>query len=300
MLIVRDIPTVRKTLAEWRHQGDSVAVVPTMGNLHAGHLSLLDIAAQTAQRVVVTLFVNPMQFDRRDEVARYPRTFQRDCEKLIAQGVDLLFCPDDSVIYPHGTENITRVEVPGLTEILCGAHRPGHFTGVTTVVTKLFNILQPHVAVFGEKDYQQVQVIRRVCEDLNFPVRIVAGPTIREDDGLAMSSRNNYLTASEREQAPLLRQTLLETAGTVIAGERDFARLEQAAIENLRNHGFTPDYVSFRARDLGEPAQRETSELIVLASVWLGKARLLDNVILRDLLHEVSANLAEQIGSLSV
>ncbi|MDH3715906.1 MAG: pantoate--beta-alanine ligase, partial [Gammaproteobacteria bacterium] len=244
MLIVRDIPTVRKTLAEWCHHQHSVAVVLTMGNLHAGHLSLLDIAAQTAQRVVATLFVNPMQFDRRDEVARYPRTFQQDCEKLIAKGVDLLFCPDNSVIYPHGTEHITRVEVPGVTEILCGAHRPGHFTGVTTVVSKLFNILRPDVAVFGEKDYQQVQVIRRVCEDLNFPVRIVAGPTIREEDGLAMSSRNNYLTASERDQAPMLRQTLLETAETVIAGERDFARLEQAGMLKLRGCGFTPAYVS--------------------------------------------------------
>jgi pantoate--beta-alanine ligase len=192
------------------------------------------------------------------------------------------------------------VEVPGVTEILCGAHRPGHFTGVTTVVTKLFNILQPDVAVFGEKDYQQLQVIRRVCEDLNFPVRIVAGPTIRENDGLAMSSRNNYLTPSERDRAPLLRQTLLEAAETVIAGERDFAHLEQAAMLNLRDRGFTPEYVSILARDLGRPQHREPGELIVLASVWLGKARLLDNVILRDLLHDVSANLAEQIGSASV
>jgi len=299
MLIVRDIPAVRKTLAEWRHARESVAVVPTMGNLHAGHLSLLEIAGQTAQRVVATLFVNPMQFDKRDEVARYPRTFQGDCEKLIAQGVDLLFCPDNNVMYPHGTEHITRVEVPGVTEILCGAHRPGHFTGVTTVVTKLFNILQPDIAVFGEKDYQQVQVIRRVSEELNFPVRIVAGPTIRESDGLALSSRNNYLTAGERERAPLLRRTLLQTAETIIAGERDFTRLEQSAMVNLRSQGFTPEYVSILARNLGGPQDRAPSELIVLSSTWLGKARLLDNVSLRDLLQDAAANLAEQIGSLS-
>ena len=241
-----------------------------MGNLHAGHLWLLEIAGQTAQRVVATLFVNPMQFDKRDEVARYPRTFQGDCEKLMAQGVDLLFCPDNNVMYPHGTEHITRVEVPGVTEILCGAHRPGHFTGVTTVVTKL-----------------------------NFPLGVVAGPTIRESDGLALSSRNNYLTAGERERAPLLRRTLLQTAETVIAGERDFKRLEQGAMMNLRSHGFTPEYVSVLARDLGGPQDRAPSELIVLSSVWLGKARLLDNVSLRDLLQDAAANLAEQIVSLS-
>lgn len=283
MAIARDIPAARDALAAWRGRGESVAVVPTMGNLHAGHLALVDIAGQCAQRVVVTLFVNPMQFDRRDEVARYPRTFEQDCEKLVARRVDLLFCPDNSDIYPRGTEQTTRIEVPGLTEILCGAHRPGHFTGVATVVTKLFNILQPDVAVFGEKDYQQVQVIRRFTEDLNLPVRIVAGRTVRESDGLAMSSRNNYLSADERRRAPLLQRTLLETARALVAGSGDFDDLERAAVRKLREHGFEPDYVSILASDLGAPEQRETGDLVVLASAWLGAARLIDNVLLRDL-----------------
>lgn len=260
-----------------------------MGNLHRGHLSLLDIARHYADRVVVTLFVNPMQFDRRDEVARYPRTFQSDCEALIAAGADLLFCPDNREIYPHGSEHVTRIEVPGLSEILCGAHRPGHFIGVTTVVSKLFNILQPDVAVFGEKDYQQLQVLRRVAEELNFPVRIVAGPTIRERDGLAMSSRNSYLTPDERVRAPQLHRTLLQTAAALLAGDRDFSCLEQAAASRLREHGLEPDYVRILATDLGEPGKHQApGELIVLASAWLGEARLLDNVMLRDLLPAAS------------
>ncbi len=288
MLTVRDISTVRKVRAQWRGQGQSVALVPTMGNLHAGHLSLLEIAAQSASRVIATIFVNPMQFDKPDEVALYPRTLQADREKLVAQGVDLLFCPDTETMYPHGMEHTSRVEVPGLTEILCGAHRPGHFTGVTTVVTKLFNILQPDFAVFGEKDYQQLCVIRRICEDLDMPVRIIPGPTVRESDGLAMSSRNNYLAADERQRAPLLRRMLVETAERLIAGERDFPRLEQSALLQLRTHGFEPEYVRILASDLGGPERSALSDLVVLAAAWLGKARLLDNLILRDRIQEVA------------
>ena len=297
MLIARDIATARSTLAAWRHDGQTLGLVPTMGNLHRGHLSLLEIARRHADRVVVTLFVNPMQFDRRDEVTRYPRTLQSDCEALIAAGADLLFCPQTREIYPHGTEHVTRVEVPGLTGILCGAHRPGHFTGVTTVVSKLFNILQPDVAVFGEKDYQQLQVLRRVAEELNFPVRIEAGPTVRERDGLAMSSRNNYLTPDERDRAPHLHHTLLQTAAALLDGDRDFSGLEQAATTSLREHGLEPDYVRILVTDLGEPTQHHApGELIVLASAWLGEARLLDNVILRDLL--TAANTLEGTASL--
>jgi len=286
MKTVRDIAAARKVLAEWCDRQLSVALVPTMGNLHPGHLSLLQIAAEYAERVVATIFVNPMQFDKQDEVARYPRTFKEDREKLNALGVDLLFCPDTSVIYPHGTALTTRVELPGLTEILCGAHRPGHFTGVTTVVTKLFNILQPDVAVFGEKDYQQLHVLRRVTEDLNMPVRIVAGHTIRESDGLAMSSRNNYLSAAERERAPQLHGTLMHTAKQLISGDRDFSRLERSATLKLRNAGFKPEYVRILASDLGGPEQSAVSDLIVLAAAWLGEARLLDNMILRNLMHD--------------
>ncbi len=286
MLIARDIASARGILGGWRSAGESVAVVPTMGNLHEGHLALMDIAAQSAHRVVATIFVNAMQFDRADEVASYPRTFKEDCEKLIARGVDLLFCPDHKVIYPHGTEHQTRVELPGLTEILCGAHRPGHFTGVTTVVTKLFNILQPDVAVFGEKDYQQLQIIRRVVEDLNQPVSIVAGATVREVDGLAMSSRNSYLSSDERRRAPLLHRALRTVVARLLAGERAFAQLERAAMLSLRSNGFEPEYVQVLAADLGSPTHSQLSDLVVLGAAWLGKARLIDNLPLRKVVEE--------------
>ncbi len=283
MQTLSDIPSLRRTLAQWRARGESIALVPTMGNLHAGHLSLVDLAAREAARVVVSIYVNPMQFDREDEVARYPRSFEADREWLAARQVDLLFCPSSETIYPRGIERSARVELPRLTGILCGAHRPGHFTGVMTVVTKLFNLVQPDVAVFGTKDYQQLQVIRRVTADLDIPVRVLGAATVREPDGLAMSSRNAYLTADERPRAPLLHQSLCDVAASLQAGRRDFAALEQAASSQLAANGFRPEYVRVLNRDLDEPEGAPLAELVVLAAAWLGDARLIDNLPVADL-----------------
>lgn len=286
MNTVREIAALRQQLAEWRRRGERVALVPTMGNLHAGHVALIDLAKAHADHVVVSIFVNPMQFDHQEEVAKYPRTFEADCDKLLASGVDLLFFPEIATIYPQGSEHSARIELPGLTEILCGAFRPGHFTGVLTVVAKLFNLVQPDVAVFGEKDYQQLQVIRRLVADLNMPVEIIAGATMREVDGLAMSSRNNYLSPQERRTAPLLQQVLQATAQCLLAGERDWPTLEVTAMQDLRAAGFAPDYVRIlSAADLGEPGELPVEQLIVLAAAWLGAARLIDNLPLATVVN---------------
>jgi len=271
---------LRQRIKRWRDIQQRVALVPTMGNLHAGHLALVKRARQLAERVVVSIFVNPLQFGPTEDFGAYPRTPDADRLQLAAGGVDLLFTPEVEEMYPAGVDAVTRVDVPGLAGILDGASRPGHFAGVATVVTKLFNMAQPDVAIFGEKDYQQLLVIRRMTADLCLPVEIVGHPTVREPDGLAMSSRNQYLTRSERGQAPLLLRVLRETSLAVKDGKRDFPELQRQATQRLHEGGFRPDYVEIRHADTLAPAAAGDTRLVVLGAAWLGKARLIDNVAL--------------------
>jgi len=283
MQTLTTIAELRQQVRAWRQNGERIALVPTMGNLHAGHLQLVDEARRCADRVVVSIFVNPMQFSDAGggDFERYPRTFEADRGKLEASGADLLFFPSQQEMYPAGFENVTRVEVPGISDILCGAFRPGHFVGVATVVAKLFNMVQPDVAVFGEKDFQQLLVIRRLTEELCFPVEILGVPTVREASGLAMSSRNQYLTAEERERAAILYRTLQAAKTRLQAGEGTIATVESEALATLADAGFRPEYFTVRrARDL-HPATPGDTELVILAAAWLGEARLIDNIRLR-------------------
>ena len=274
---IEEISTLRERVAAWRRAGQRVGFVPTMGNLHAGHLALVAEARRLAERVVVSIFVNPLQFGPQEDFAAYPRTLARDHELLAGAGTDLLFAPTVAAVYPRGQAEQTLVEVPGLSDILCGASRPGHFVGVATVVCKLFNMVQPDLAVFGEKDFQQLQVIRLMTLDLSLPVAIQGLATVREADGLAMSSRNGYLTAAERARAPVLYRTLQHCAEWLRAGQ-DHASVERQAGEAIAAAGFEPDYFSVRrAADLGLPAPGER-ELVVLAAARLGRARLIDNL----------------------
>ncbi|WP_127477961.1 pantoate--beta-alanine ligase [Sulfurivermis fontis] len=274
------IAEVRAVVAAWHAAGARVAFVPTMGNLHAGHIHLVDEAHRHADKVVASIFVNPLQFGPNEDFAAYPRTLAADQAKLAAAGCDLLFAPGEQEMYPLGREGLTFVEVPGLSDILCGAFRPGHFRGVATVVSKLFHIVQPAVALFGEKDYQQLLVIRRMVRDLDMPVEIIGVPTVREADGLAMSSRNGYLAAAERRLASEVYATLQALAAEVRAGARDYATLEAMAVARLERAGFRPDYVSVRrAEDLGLPQAGER-RLVALVAARLGKTRLIDNLLI--------------------
>jgi len=274
---VHGIEGLRAHVNAWR-QGGNVAFVPTMGNLHAGHLSLVKAARGMADRVVVSIFVNPLQFGAGEDFDKYPRTMDADARMLEGEGTDLLFAPPVEVMYPKPQAEQTRVEVPGLSDILCGSSRSGHFIGVATVVCKLFNMVQPDIAVFGKKDYQQLMVIQRMVEDLAMPVRVVGIETARDPDGLAMSSRNGYLGPNERAIAPVLYRVLTGLAQRLREGGSDYAGLQaQAAIE-LDANGMRTDYVSIRrAADLGEPDPDE-KDLVVLAAAYLGKARLIDNI----------------------
>ena len=269
---------LRATVECWKEAGETVAFVPTMGNLHGGHLALVDLARERSDRLVVSIFVNPLQFGPEEDFAAYPRTEEEDRALLLGAGVDAVFLPSVAEIYPRGEDQATFVEVPGVSDILCGAFRPGHFRGVATVVAKLFNLVDPHLAVFGAKDYQQLVVIKRMAEDLCFPLEIVACPTGREDDGLAMSSRNRYLTAAERRIAPALHATLAQARARIEDGARDYATICDEAIERLVELGFRPDYFEVRdASTLASPTA-ETSQVVVLAAAWLGRARLIDNL----------------------
>jgi pantoate--beta-alanine ligase len=275
---VTTIAAVRERVHAWRRNGERVAFVPTMGNLHAGHVSLIDAARHHGDRFVASIFVNPMQFGANDDFAHYPRTPREDERMLAAAGCDLMFMPDVAEIYPHGAERATRVEVPGLSRILCGEFRAGHFEGVATVVTKLFHIVEPQVAVFGEKDFQQLTIIRRMVADLCMPVEIIGAPTVRDSDGLAMSSRNQYLTEAERALAPQIYATLQAAAARVRGGDADFASIERSGFQALQSAGFRPDYFSLRqAADLSA-ASVDAHQLVVLTAARLGKARLIDNV----------------------
>jgi len=279
MNIIESKEELHEQLREWRAAGEHIALVPTMGNLHSGHVSLVDIAREHAERVVVTVFVNPTQFGEDEDFAEYPRTLERDTLRLRKIGADVLFAPTVDTVYPFGIEQATVVSVPFLTDKFCGSFRPGHFDGVTTVVARLFALVQPDVAVFGQKDYQQQLVIRRMAADLNLPTDIITAPTIREDDGLAMSSRNAYLSKEERAVAPGLQRTLAAVGEELQNGKRNFAEMEQQAEQRLRDLGFQPEYVAVRrAEDLSTPT-RDCDEVVILAAVHLGKTRLIDNVV---------------------
>ncbi len=272
------IANVRAAVRAWRRAGERVVFVPTMGNLHEGHMSLIDAAREHGERFIASIFVNPMQFGPNEDFAHYPRTPERDAHMLRAAGCDLMFLPDVAQMYPNGTGHATRVEVPGLSDILCGEFRPGHFQGVTTVVAKLLHICEPDAAVFGEKDFQQLTLIRRMVRDLCMNVRIIAAPTVRADDGLAMSSRNQYLTDAERARAPAIYRTLRAAASRIAAGGRDYDNIEREGLRGLEAEGFRVDYFTVkRAEDLGPPTP-ESSHLVLLAAAHLGKARLIDNV----------------------
>jgi pantoate--beta-alanine ligase len=278
MDIVASTADLRARVHTWRGRQDRIAFVPTMGNLHAGHLKLVRHARAIAGHVVVSIFVNPMQFGPGEDYETYPRTLEADAAALRQADADLLFVPAVDEIYPGEMENTTRVVVPGLGDILCGAFRPGFFTGVATVVTRLLNLVQPDVAVFGEKDYQQLVLIRRMARELCLPVQIEGVATEREPDGLAMSSRNGYLGPAERSRAAFLYRTLWEVKAAVEGGAVDYPGIEQASMATLTRAGFRPDYISIRrASDLGEPVAGNKA-LRALAAAWLGPARLIDNL----------------------
>jgi pantoate--beta-alanine ligase len=281
MDIVTKIAAVREHVRRWRSEGRRVAFVPTMGNLHPGHVSLIEAARRHGDRFVASIFVNPMQFGPNEDFAHYPRTPTQDERMLADAGCNLMFMPDVAEVYPNGSERATRVDVPGLSRILDGEFRPGHFEGVSTIVATLFHIVEPDVAVFGEKDFQQLTIIRRMVLDLCLPVEIVGAPTVRDADGLAMSSRNQYLTATERPVAPRIYETLQAAAQRLGSGEVDFASIERFGVEALTKVGMKPDYFAVRrAEDLGAPAN-DTRHLVVLTATRLGKARLIDNIQVR-------------------
>ena len=277
MLTLETLAALREQRNTWDREGLFVALIPTMGNLHAGHLRLVQEAKTLADRVVVSSFVNPAQFGPGEDYTAYPRTPEEDGHLLHEAGADALFRPDAAEMYPADPATMTFVEVPELSGELCGHFRPGHFRGVATVVCKLLHLVQPHVAVFGEKDYQQLLVIRRLVADLNIPARIVGIPTVREADGLALSSRNAYLAAEERAKAPFLFHLLNETAAVIRRGGRNFAALELEQTERLRLAGWRPDYFAIRRQADLKPATAEETALVVLAAAWLGRARLIDN-----------------------
>ncbi|TDP32590.1 pantothenate synthetase [Idiomarina aquatica] len=267
-------------LRQWRgQQQGSVALVPTMGNLHEGHLTLVKRAQQHADVVVVSIFVNPMQFGANEDLDSYPRTLEQDCRALEALGVNAVFTPQVEDMYPRGMDQQTRIEVPGISDILCGANRPGHFVGVATVVCKLFNMVQPQFAVFGEKDFQQLQVIRLMTQDLSLPIDIIGVPTARAETGLALSSRNVYLSESQREQAAVIYRTLAGIAEKINAGTSVEAA-RQWAVTELETAGFAIDYVEIRnANDL-QPASATSGRLVALIAAKLGSTRLIDNLVI--------------------
>ena len=275
---VFEIADLRAQVVDWRHKKEKIALVPTMGDLHEGHLKLVAEARQQSDRCVVTIFVNPLQFGEGDDFERYPRTLEEDADRLREAGADLLFVPSVEEIYPAGQTAQTQIEVPEISGILCGASRPGHFIGVATVVAKLFNLAQPDIALFGEKDFQQLMVIRRMTRNLCFPIEIVGVATDREPDGLARSSRNGYLTPEQRECAPALYAVLNAVAEGLVAGEDKLADLEASALNTLKEVGFQPDYFTIRRVADLEPPQAGDEALVILAAAHLGRARLIDNL----------------------
>lgn len=279
MKTLHTVEELRTLVREWKQDGVRVGFVPTMGNLHAGHHSLIRVAGQEAERIVASVFVNPTQFGPSEDFARYPRTLEADAEGLAENGCDALFAPSVEAMYPFGTGNEVMVRVPGITTILDGAHRPGHFDGVATVVSRLFNMVQPDVAVFGRKDYQQLQVIRYLVRDLGYPIEIVGAPTTRADDGLALSSRNQYLTEAERAIAPEIYRTLFGMR-VALRTRQPLALIQANGLGRLADAGFAVDYLSILREDLTVPAEGEHDGLVVLVAARLGSTRLIDNMSL--------------------
>lgn len=278
MNILDSIASLRQQIIAWRKAGETVAFVPTMGNLHAGHFKLVDAARTLADRVICSIFVNPMQFGQNEDLDNYPRTMDADIAGLISHNSDALFIPTPAMIYPHGLAAQSYIEVPLLGDLHCGASRAGHFRGVSTIVGKLFNLVQPDVACFGQKDYQQLAIIRQMVADLSFPIQIIGVPTARADDGLALSSRNGYLTAAQRQQAPALYQILQQLKAAIVAGNHQYRELEQHAKAQLSAAGFVPDYLNISNQQSLALATDATEPKVILAAARLGNTRLIDNL----------------------
>ena len=277
MKICTSKQALRTQIKHWQSQHKTIAFVPTMGNLHAGHIALVEHAKTLADKIVVSIFVNPTQFDKAEDLQAYPRTMQADQQKLEAVQTDLLFLPSVEVMYPSLTD-VCTVQVPASANILEGASRKGHFAGVATVVAKLFNLVQPNIAVFGQKDFQQLMIVRQMVADLDFDIDIVGLPTVRESDGLAMSSRNGYLTKDERAKAPGLFKEINTIRQLIEQGQGDYLNLQNEAMRNLEKQGFVPDYIEIRRQQDLQIPTNDDNELVVLAAAWLGKARLIDNI----------------------
>jgi len=278
MLMIQDIAQLRALIRQWRSAGERVAFVPTMGNLHQGHLQLVDTAKQRADRVIVSIFVNPMQFGAHEDLDKYPRTLEQDCKGLTEHGADAVFTPTPQLIYPRGLDVQTYVEVPLLGDYHCGASRAGHFRGVSTIVTKLFNLVQPDIACFGQKDYQQLAIIRQMVTDLSLPIDIIGVPTERAANGLALSSRNGYLTPEQLATAPRLYQILQQLRAQILAGNHDYRSLEQQTKQQLSIAGFTADYVDISNQTDLTLATDAQQAKVILAAAWLGSTRLIDNL----------------------
>jgi len=273
-----DLASLRQVISQWKKEGRKIAFVPTMGNLHAGHLSLLKHAHSLGDRTIMSIFVNPIQFGENEDYQSYPDTLEQDSKTLKENSLDVLFAPDLKEMYPGGMNVDTRLTVPGLSSILCGEFRPDHFSGVATVVTKLFINIEPDYALFGEKDYQQLLIIRRTVEDLCFPVEVIGMPVVREEDGLAMSSRNSYLDEEQRKIAPLIYQTLTSAAELLSKNLADISAIESEGLNQLESAGFKPEYFSIRRSSDLIPAGPDDKEVSILTAVWLGSARLIDNI----------------------
>jgi pantoate--beta-alanine ligase len=278
MQILETTPSVRAKVKEWRQQNLAIALVPTMGNLHQGHLSLIEKAKILADKVIVSVFINPMQFDEQADWDAYPRTLEQDIHQLTTIVCDAVFAPKIETMYPNGMDEQTLVSVPTMDDKLCGLHRPGHFDGVATVVSKLFNIVQADMAIFGEKDYQQLLLIKKLVSDMNIDIKIIGSETFREEDGLAMSSRNQNLDVQQRKTAPKLYQCLSMVVEHLQQGDKNFAELQQHAMKELEQVGFEPEYVDIRNALNLEPADESDKDLRILAAARLGQVRLIDNI----------------------
>ncbi|ATF09243.1 pantoate--beta-alanine ligase [Candidatus Enterovibrio altilux] len=279
MQVIAEIASVRDQILQWRHEGQRIAFVPTMGHLHDGHLALIKKALENANVVVVSIFVNPMQFNNPDDLAAYPRTIDEDISKLNMEGVAVVFTPSIDIMYPQGIDNHVFVSVPSLSNILEGASRPNHFNGVATIISKLFNIIQPDVALFGEKDFQQLAVINKMVFDLALPISIIGVQTVREMDGLAISSRNSRLTVDERQRAPVLAKTLRWISSQMRSGRNNYSELVLDGNDQLRAAGLEPDAIFIRDAITLQPVTDQTTKAVILASTILGQVRLIDNLI---------------------